>query len=167
MSKLSHTVRLAIATALVAGFALPHAGATQGKGKEKGKSEAKPAKDERKDERKDEKRDDKGRIVRTDNGVVVLAPQAKRISPGQAKKHVTIVQGVTVTREVLLANGFQIVRVAPSGASRIIYYRRGNMGNGRGLGPVQQLIVVPAGDVVRFQSVPQSLLTTILNRLGM
>jgi hypothetical protein len=164
MSKLSYTMRLAVATAFIAGLALPHTAAAQGKGKEKGKSEAKG--------RKDDKRDEKGRIVQTDNGTIVVTPlvvtqQQKRIPPGQAKKHVTILQGTTVTREVLLANGYQIVRVAPSGASRIIYYRRGNNGNGRGLGPVQQIIVVPAGDVVRFQSVPQSLLQTILSRLGM
>ena len=163
MSKLSHIVRLTIATALVAGVALPHAAGAQGKGKDKGKSEAKAAKEER----KDEKRDEKGRIVRTDDGSVVVVQKVKPIPPGQAKKHVTTLQGVTVTREVLLANGYQIVRVAPSGASRVIYYRRGNNGNGVGLGPVQRIIVVPSGDVVRFQSVPQSLLTTILSRLGM
>jgi hypothetical protein len=41
------------------------------------------------------------------------------------------------------------------------------MGKGRGLGPVQKIYVVPSGDVVRFTSVPDPLLTTILRRLGM
>jgi hypothetical protein len=72
-----------------------------------------------------------------------------------------------VTRDVLLANGYQVVNVVPNGTSQFIYYRRGNMGQGRGLGPVQRIVVVPAGQVVQFQSVPQSLLSTILSRLGM
>lgn len=82
-------------------------------------------------------------------------------------KHVTAPQAVIVTREVLIANGYQIVRVTPAGTSRVIYYRRGDMGKGRGLGPVQQIVVVPSGEIVRFQSVPEPLLATILRRLGL
>ena len=85
----------------------------------------------------------------------------------EARKHVTTGQAVIVTRDVLVANGFQVTNVVPSGATQVIYYRRGNMGNGRGLGPVQKIYVVPSGDVVSFQSVPQPLLATILRRLGM
>jgi hypothetical protein len=83
------------------------------------------------------------------------------------KKVVTSSQAVLVTREVLVANGFQVVRVVPSGTTQVIYYRRGNRGNGRGLGPVEKIVVVPSGDVVRFQSVPEAILGTILRRLGM
>ena len=84
-----------------------------------------------------------------------------------ARKHVTMSQAVVVTRDVLVNNGYQIVNVVPSGTTQVIYYRRGNMGKGRGLGPVQKIYVVPSGDVVRFTSVPDPLLTTILRRLGM
>ena len=83
------------------------------------------------------------------------------------RKHVTTSQAVIVTRDVLVANHYQIVNVAPSGATQVIYYRRGNMGKGRGLGPVQKIYVVPSGEVVRFTSVPDALLGTILRRLGM
>ena len=84
-----------------------------------------------------------------------------------ARKHVTTSQAVVVTRDVLVTNGYQIVNVVPSGRTQVIYYRRGNMGKGRGLGPVQKIYVVPSGDVVRFTSVPDPLLSTILRRLGM
>lgn len=84
-----------------------------------------------------------------------------------ARRHVTTSQAVVVTRDVLVTNGYQIVNVVPSGTTQVIYYRRGNMGKGRGLGPVQKIYVVPSGDVVRFTSVPDPLLTTILRRLGM
>jgi hypothetical protein len=84
-----------------------------------------------------------------------------------ARKHVSTSRAVIVTRDVLVTNGYQIVNVAPSGTTQVIYYRRGNMGKGRGLGPVQKIYVVPSGDVVRFTSVPDPLLATILRRLGM
>ena len=83
------------------------------------------------------------------------------------RKRVTTSQAVIVTRDVLLANHYQVVNVVPSGTTQVIYYRRGNMGNGRGLGPVQKIYVVPSGEVVRFTSVPDPLLATILRRLGM
>ena len=84
-----------------------------------------------------------------------------------ARKRVTTSQAVVVTRDVLVANGYQIVNVVPTGATQVIYYRRGNRGNGRGLGPVEKIVVVPSGEIVRFQAVPEPLLATILRRLGL
>jgi hypothetical protein len=84
-----------------------------------------------------------------------------------ARKRVTTSQAVIVTRDVLVANGYQVVNVVPTGATQVIYYRRGNRGNGRGLGPVERIVVLPAGDVVRFRSLPEPLLGTILRRLGL
>src|SRR4051812_34026604 len=137
------------AAALMICVALPaHA---QGKGKEKkAEKESKPV------------------VVRTSNGDVVTDKRtAKAIDKAvkedekrdksiekAARKHVTTGQAVIVTRDVLVANGYQVTNVVPSGATQVIYYRRGNMGNGRGLGPLQKIYVVPAGEVVRFQSVP-------------
>ena len=84
-----------------------------------------------------------------------------------ARKRVTTSQAVVVTRDVLIANGYQIVNVVPTGTTQVIYYRRGNRGNGRGLGPVEKIVVVPSGEIVRFQAVPEPLLATILRRLGL
>ncbi len=182
MSKLSNTIRIAFSAALVAGFALPHTAIAQDKGKapDKGKQEEKKAAKVEKakvngQRAQGENKDREGRRVKTAT-VTTVQPVARvatvqRVPPGQAKKHVTTLQGVSVTREVFLANGYQIVQVVPSGTSQVIYYRRGNMGRGRGLGPVEKIVVVPVGQVVQFQSVaptlPQSLLATILSRLGM
>jgi hypothetical protein len=79
---------------------------------------------------------------------------------------VTTSQAIVVTRDVLVANGYRVINVAPSGTTQVIYYRRGNMGNGRGLGPIQKIYVVPNGEIVTFRSVPDPLLSTILRRLG-
>ena len=120
-------------------------------------------------------------IVRTSNGDVVTDKKtAKAIDKAikadekrdkaidkAVRKRVSIGQAVIVTRDVLVANGYQVTNVVPSGTTQIIYYRRGNMGNGRGLGPLQKIYVVPSGEVVSFRSVPDPLLATILRRLGM
>lgn len=135
--------RAAMTALLVAGVAMPVSAQGKSKGAEK-------------------KKDDKTVVV-TSNGEVVSNKKAAKA----ARKRVTSSQAVIVTREVLLSNGYQIVKVVPSGTTQVIYYRRGNRGNGRGLGPVERIYVVPAGEIVRFQSVPDPLLSTILRRLGL
>ena len=142
MSKLNSMIRLAFSAALVAGFALPHSAIAQGKGKG---GEKKAEKGEVKGDKKhdEDKGDNKDRVV---TRVVTVQPvtqvtTVQRVQPVKVKKHVTTVQAVTVTRDVLVSNGFQVVNVVPSGTSQVIYYRRGNMGNGRGLGPVERIVV--------------------------
>jgi hypothetical protein len=104
----------------------------------------------------------KGDVVSTRKAVKADKPASKAL-----KKRVTTSQAVIVTRDVLVTNGYQIVNIVPSGATQVIYYRRGNRGNGRGLGPVEKIVVVPSGEIVTFQAVPQPLLSTILRRLGL
>lgn len=161
--------RAAFAALLVTGVALPAAAQGKSKGAEK----------------KNEKTvvvASKPKVVTTTSGGTVVSTKEtdKAVSKANkaddkrdkaitkaARKRVTSSQAVIVTREVLLSNGYQIVNVVPTGTTQVIYYRRGNRGNGRGLGPVEKIYVVPAGDIVRFQSVPEPLLSTILRRLGM
>lgn len=138
--------RAAAAAMLAAVLAAPaHA---QGKSAEK-KAEKKPV------------------VVTTSKGEVVANRKTDKAVAKAVRKRVTSSQAVVVTREVLITNGYQIVNVVPTGTTQVIYYRRGNRGNGRGLGPVEKIIVIPAGDVVRFQSVPDAMLATILRRLGL
>lgn len=154
MSRLNNTIRFAASAVAFAVLALPHTALSQGRGNDKGK---------------EQKKVEKAEVKRVDKIQKAEVKRVEKIQKAEVKraKHVTTLQGVTVTREVLLANGYQVVNVLPSGTSQVIYYRRGNMGKGRGLGPVQKIIIVPAGQIVQFQSVPQSLLSTILARLGM
>ena len=140
-------MRIAIASMLVAA-AMP--AAAQGKSKAKGA------------EKKNEKT-----VVVTSKGEVVSDRKIDKAIDKAARKRVTTGQAVIVTRDVLVANGYRVINVEPTGTTQVIYYRRGNMGNGRGLGPVRKIYVVPSGDVVRFTSVPDPLLGTILRRLGM
>lgn len=87
--------------------------------------------------------------------------------PGHAKKQVTTSQAVIVSRDILVAHGYQIVRVERAEGVQVIYYRRGNNGRGRGLGPVERMIIKPAGDIVVFESAPSKVLIDINLRLGL
>jgi hypothetical protein len=93
--------------------------------------------------------------------------ESKGPPPGQAKKMVTPAQAVVVSRDVLVSHGFQIVRVETIKTGQVIYYRRGNNGRGRGLGPVEKMIVRPSGSTVVFESVPDRVLLDIRVRLGL
>lgn len=94
------------------------------------------------------------------------APGQKKIPPGQAKK-VTTDQAVVVARDVLTNNGYRVVRVETDGVNRIIWYRRGNMGKGKGQGPLEKMVVRPSNSIVVFEApAAKSLLDVIRERLG-
>ena len=89
------------------------------------------------------------------------------LPPGQAKKKVTPAQAVVVSRDVLVMHGFAVVRVETIKTGQVIYYRRGNNGRGRGLGPVEKMIVRPSGSTVVFEAAPEKVLLDIRVRLGL
>jgi len=92
---------------------------------------------------------------------------ARGLPPGQAKKRVTPTQAVVVSRDVLVLHGFEVVRVETIRTGQVIYYRRGNNGRGRGLGPVEKMIVRPSGSTVVFEAAPAKVLVDIRVRLGL
>jgi len=92
---------------------------------------------------------------------------ARGLPPGQAKKQVTPAQAVVVSRDVLVLHGFEVVRVETIRTGQVIYYRRGNNGRGRGLGPVEKMIVRPSGSTVVFEAAPAKVLLDIRVRLGL
>ena len=84
------------------------------------------------------------------------AKGAKKVPPGQAKK-ITPDDAVTASRDVFQRNGYRVVRVETVGLTRVIYYRRGNNGNGKGQGPLMKMVVRPANDVVVIEGGTQTL----------
>jgi hypothetical protein len=92
-----------------------------------------------------------------------------RIPPGQAKKRVvTADEAIVVTRDVLVSHGYEIVRVERVAMTRVVYYRRGNMGRGKGKGPIERIVIRPEPDRVVFVSQPpRGLMIDINVRLGM
>ena len=74
-------------------------------------------------------------------------------------------RAVTVTRTVLVDRGYQVVRIERVGASRVVYYRRGNMGRGRGKGPVERMVIRSVRDRILFEDAEPDVLVDIDVRL--
>jgi hypothetical protein len=68
---------------------------------------------------------------------------------------------------MLVKHGFTFVRVERVGGTQVVYYRRGNMGKGKGLGPVEKMIIRPSGDVVVLESAPSIVLVDVKLKLGL
>ena len=95
--------------------------------------------------------------------------QGSHVPPGQAKKKVvTADQAIVATREVLVSHGYEIVRVEMVRETRVVYYRRGNMGRGKGKGPVERIVIRPEPErIVWVSPPPKGILVDINVRLGM
>ncbi|HET7584080.1 MAG TPA: hypothetical protein VFK13_04185 [Gemmatimonadaceae bacterium] len=93
--------------------------------------------------------------------------EAHAVPPGHAKKVVTVDQAVVVTREVLVKHGYEVVRVEEKKGVKIVYYRRGNMGNGRGKGPVERMVIRPSTETVLFEDAPPKVLVDVRVRLSL
>jgi hypothetical protein len=83
---------------------------------------------------------------------------------GKAKyKHYTVSgdRAVTVTRTVLVQRGYNVVRIEQVGPTRVVYYRRGNMGRGKGKGPIQRMVIRTVRDRVVFEDAEPDILVDI------
>ncbi|MGH2671117.1 MAG: hypothetical protein ACRDH5_18745, partial [bacterium] len=63
-------------------------------------------------------------------------------------------RAISVTREVLVKQGFEVVRIEVVGNDRVVYYRRGNMGRGKGKGPIVKMIVRRVENRIIFVDTP-------------
>lgn len=70
-------------------------------------------------------------------------------------------KAVTVTREVLVRRGFEVVKVETDGDTRTIYYRAGNQGRGKGKGRLERMIIRREKDRVIFVETPAAILLDI------
>jgi ribosomal protein L16/L10AE len=98
--------------------------------------------------------------------VLSLLVGTSRPAQAQAKtkyKHyvVSSERAVSVTRTVLVRQGYQVVRVERVGPTHVVYYRRGNMGRGKGKGPVQRMVIRTVRDRVIFEQAEPSVLVDI------
>jgi hypothetical protein len=85
---------------------------------------------------------------------------------GKAKHYVVSSdKAVSVSRTVLVEQGYQVVRVERVGPNRVIYFRRGNNGRGKGKGPLQRLVIRTVRERVFFEEAEPSVLIDIDVRL--
>jgi|GraSoiStandDraft_35_1057300.scaffolds.fasta_scaffold53284_3 hypothetical protein len=70
-------------------------------------------------------------------------------------------RAVTVTRNVLIRQGYDVVRIERVGATQVVYYRAGNRGRGRGKGPVQRMVIRTVERRVVFEDAPPAIMVDI------
>jgi hypothetical protein len=98
-------------------------------------------------------------------GAVAATPA---LAQGKGHKKEFVVapdRAVTVTREVLVRQGFEVIRIERVKDEQVVYYRRGNMGKGKGKGPPMKLIIRRVENRVVFVDTPDNILVDINVRL--
>jgi hypothetical protein len=78
----------------------------------------------------------------------------------------TVGDGVVIAREILVKHGYEVVRVDVIRDTRVIHYRLGNRGRGRGKGRLMKIVVRPDRDRIVFVDAPRPVLVDINVRLG-
>jgi hypothetical protein len=99
-------------------------------------------------------------------GVALAAPATVRAQGNSQKEYKASPDHASATvREVLDQHGWVFVRYEDRGADRIVYYRRGNRGRGKGLGPMESFVIRRVQRRVVFVNVPDAILVDIDVRL--
>jgi hypothetical protein len=104
----------------------------------------------------------KGKGAKHDHAVV----QQGHDKRPKLKKVVTSDDAVDATRIVLREQGYELVRVEQRRDVRVVYYRRGNMGRGKGKGPIMYMVIRPSPDRIIIERAPSGVLMQINVRLG-
>lgn len=81
-------------------------------------------------------------------------------------KSVSANDAVIIAREILVKHGYEVVRVDIVEDTRVIYYRLGNRGRGKGKGRLQKIIVRREPERIVFVDAPRAVLVDINVRLG-
>jgi hypothetical protein len=86
-------------------------------------------------------------------------------APG--KRKMSHAQAVDVSREVLVAQGYNVQRVEIVGDTRVIYYYRGNNGRGKGRGPLERIVVRPTAERFVVEGGTRSVISAIMQKIGL
>jgi hypothetical protein len=78
-------------------------------------------------------------------------------------KHYTVSndRAVSVTRNVLVRQGYDVVRIERVGTTQVVYYRAGNRGRGKGKGPVQKMVIRTVERRIVFENTPPAIMVDI------
>ena len=81
----------------------------------------------------------------------------------KAKKSFSITADLALetTKTVLVAEGFDVVKLESQEDLLIVYYRRGNMGKGKGKGPMEKMVIRRSRDVIVIEEVEPTILLKI------
>src|SRR2546425_10610704 len=73
--------------------------------------------------------------------LVISAASVAAQGKGPKKYAVTTDRALVVTKEVLVTQGYEVVRVENSGRDYVVWYRRGDTGSGKGEGPPGKKVI--------------------------
>jgi hypothetical protein len=82
------------------------------------------------------------------------------------KSKVTVDVALGAVREVLVDKGYEVVRVEVEDDRRVVYYRAGNQGRGRGQGPPMRMVIRMTEERLVLDEAPDGLRVDIGIRLG-
>lgn len=100
------------------------------------------------------------------SAVLVVPAVAQGHGHGPKKEFVVAPdRAMSVTREVLVRRGYEVIRIETLGNDEVVYYRRGNMGRGKGKGPPMKMIIRRVENRVVFVDAPDAVLVDINVRL--
>ncbi len=99
--------------------------------------------------------------------MLLLAASSTSLAAQGKSKHYAVSsdRAVTVTREVLGRQGYEVVRVEREGNEQVVYYRRGNNGRGKGKGRLERMVIRREAERVVFVDTPPAILVDIDVRL--
>ncbi len=99
--------------------------------------------------------------------LALTALTAPAAAQGKSPKHyaVTSDRALHVTRAVLGEHGFEVVKIETQGHDQVVYYRRGNMGKGKGKGRLERMVVRRVENRIVFVDTPDAFLVQIDLRL--
>jgi hypothetical protein len=82
---------------------------------------------------------------------------------GKGPKHyaVTNDRAISVTRTVLVRQGYDVVRVERVGATQVVYYRAGNRGRGKGKGRLERMVIRTVDRRIVFEDTPPAIMVDI------
>src|SRR5437867_12949645 len=93
--------------------------------------------------------------------LVVCATPLGAQGKGPKKYAVSNDRALVVTKDVLVKQGYEVVRVENSGRDYVVWYRRGNRGRGKGKGPPVRVVIHRAVDRGVFLNTPSARLVGI------
>jgi hypothetical protein len=103
--------------------------------------------------------------------LLVLGLTFMFVAPAQGQRNgskryaVTSDRAYSIMKDVLGKHGYEVVRIEIKGGDRLVYYRAGNMGRGRGKGPVRTMIIRRVENRIVFVDVPDVVLVDVDVRL--
>lgn len=104
--------------------------------------------------------------------VLFAAPAAAQKPKHAASKNekdpatVTLGVALSATKEVLVKQGYEVVRVETLSDRQIVTYRAGNQGNGRGKGPPVRMVIRRVENRIVLDDAPDGLKLEIGIKLG-